>query len=102
MKASFVFVVVGGEDCRIVPIDSSILAVTSVFRNTGYILIRFSRCDVGLVLSHPSPKIDASLSNVFRIIVAAACLEINAFLVEFIWTRLIRAAKDISQFRAGF
>ena len=48
------------------------------------------------MLFHASSKVDACLSYVFAIWVAAANLFIDSFLVEFMWASFVRAAEYVA------
>ena len=53
-----------------------------MLRNARDCFIRFGGRDIREVLPHPSTETDPRLADVFRVFAAAACLEIDAFLVE--------------------
>ena len=65
MKGRFVFVVVGGENLRIVPVNITIGTMTGVFGDPRYMFIRFRRGHIIFVLGHASMEGDACLSDVF-------------------------------------
>ena len=50
------------------------------------------------MLAHPRAKVNACLADVFRVLAAAAFLEVNSFLVKLVGASLVGAAQDVTQF----
>ena len=67
MKGRFVFVVVGGENLRIVPVNITVGTMTSVFGDPRYMFIRFRRGHIIFVLGHASAEGDTCLTYIFRL-----------------------------------
>ena len=74
LESFLAFVIKSGQYFWFVPIDGARRTVTGMFGNTRYVFVRFVRCYIVAMLSHPGAKTHTSLTDIFSFWVAITVL----------------------------